>query len=97
MANVTTLWGSKGQATVDFDTGADKATVTVSETQVQTGSFISCVMAYDPTGTRDRDELEMDQFEVKAGNIVDGTSFDIICTCLSGIAHGTYYVNYILA
>lgn len=83
-----------GQATLDFSDGGEQATVTVADASVSATSRILAQMAYAPTGGRDLDELEMDAFDIKCGNIVASTSFDIIVTCLTGYAHGTFYVNY---
>lgn len=81
------------QATVDFSTGLQTVTTTVADLNISTNLFPMAAMAYVPTGSRDLDELEMDQFEVKVGNIVNNVSYDILTTCLSGDAHGTYFVN----
>lgn len=82
------------QQTVDFgSTGEVQAITTIADASILSTHEPMAAMAYKATGTRDLDELEMDQFEVKAGNIVDGVSYDIITTCLSGYAHGQYYVN----
>jgi hypothetical protein len=86
--------GVTGKATVDFGNGTDQASVTVATASALTASIIRAVMSYDPTGVRDRDELEMDNFEVKVGNIVNATSFDLFVSCLTGYAHGTYFVNW---
>lgn len=83
-----------GQATVDFGNGTDQATVTVTDASIGSSDLVIVTMSYDPTGSRDRDELDMDQFECKVGNIVAATSFDIIVTCLTGYAHGTFYVDW---
>jgi hypothetical protein len=84
-------------ATVNFgSTGAEQATVTVTDANVRTASMIIADMAYvAPPDSRDLDELEMDQFTCVAGNIVNATSFDILVTCLTGIASGQYTVNYV--
>jgi len=83
-----------GEATVDFGDGAETATVTVSTATVVTASVIVASMALKSSGGRDVDELDMDQFAVVAGNIVNGVSFDIQVTSLHGNAHGTYLVHY---
>jgi hypothetical protein len=85
-----------GQATVDFGSGADTATVTVSAPSVATTSILRVTVAYDPAGSRDRDELEMDCLVASAGNIVAGTGFDILVWSLQGPAHGQYLVNWIV-
>lgn len=83
-----------GQATVAFGDGAEQATVTVADATIATADRLIATMAYAPSGARDLDELEMDQFEVKPGNIVNGVGFDILVTCLTGYAEGDYLVNY---
>lgn len=83
------------EVTIDF--GATPATkkviTTVADTGVSSTSRIVASMAYKAAGSRSLDELEMDQFEVKAGNITAGVSYDLITTCLSGSAAGEYLVN----
>jgi len=85
-----------GRATVDFTTGFEQATVTVADAGVGASSKITASMAYvAPPDGRELDELEMDQFECKPGNVVAGATFDIIVTCLTGWGHGQYSVDYV--
>jgi hypothetical protein len=85
-----------GRATIDFSTGAEQATVTVADSGVGASSKIVAGMAYAaPPDGRDLDELELDQFEVKPGNLVVGASFDLLVTCLTGWAHGQFSVDYV--
>ncbi len=84
-----------GRATIDFGNGAQSATVSVSDLRVATNSRIMAAMAYAPTLNRDLDELEMDHFEVHAGNVTNGVGFEIVADCLTGYGHGTYFVDYI--
>jgi len=85
-----------GRATVDFSTGAEQATVTVADGGVSAGSKIVANMAYvAPPDGRELDELEMDQFDVKPGNLIAGASFDILVTCLTGWAYGQFSVDYV--
>jgi len=88
--------GTFGRATVDFTTGFEQATVTVADAGVGASSKITAHVAYvAPPDGRELDELEMDQFEVKPGNVVAGVSFDILVTCLTGWAHGQFSVDYV--
>jgi hypothetical protein len=91
-AGTTTM----GRATVDFSTGAEQATVTVADAGVGAGSNIVANMAYvAPPDGREIDELEMDQFDLKPGNLSAGVSFDILVTCLTGWAHGQFSIDYV--
>ena len=83
-----------GQSAVDFGSGSDTASLVVAAGTVLAGSRIYAIMSYDPVGARDRDELEMDSFEVKVGNIVAGVSFTLFVTCLTGYGEGQYYVHW---
>jgi hypothetical protein len=86
---------TKGQATVAFGSaGSEQATVTVADAAIGAASRIVCNMAYTAAPGRDLDELEMDQFELKPGNIAAGVSFDILATCLTGYGEGNYLVDY---
>lgn len=82
-----------GIATVDFgSSGKDQVTTTIA-TAAPITQYVVASMSYDPVG-RDQDELEMDMFEVKTGNI-SGTTFDLLVTSLAGYVHGQYLVNYL--
>jgi hypothetical protein len=86
---------TKGQATVSFGaTPTDQATVTVLDAAIGATSRIVACMAYTAAAGRDLDELTMDMFEVKPGNIVVGVSFDILVSCLTGYAEGDYLIDW---
>jgi hypothetical protein len=85
-----------GRATVDFTTGFESAVVTVADAGVGAGSNIIAGMVYAATPDgRDIDEVICETFEVKAGNLVVGVSFDILVTSLVGPAYGQFYVDYV--
>jgi len=87
--------GTYGRATVDFSTGAEQATVTVADAGTAAGSNVIAGMAYvAPPDGREIAEVEAEQFDVKAGNLVVGVSFDIIVTSIVGPAHGQFYVDF---
>jgi len=81
------------QVTVDFGTGAQEARITVTDAGIVGTSKITASLAYQAATGRDLDENDMDEFHVMAGNVVAGTSYDVVVRCITGTAHGEYAVN----
>lgn len=84
------------QTEVDFGTTPVAQTIfTISDTNVAANSKIIAQVAYDaPTG-KDLDEIEMDTLEIRCGNVVVGTSFDMLITSSDGsYLEGTFKINY---
>jgi hypothetical protein len=92
-ADSYTAGGVTAQITVNFGNGAESVQQFVADDGVATDSLIR-VQVIAPASPRELDEMEMEQFAVAAGNIVEGVGFDIIVTCLTGGGHGEYLVNY---
>jgi hypothetical protein len=88
-----------GQTTFDFRDGrsGDVVITIVSDIGVTSSSHIVASPSYQVTSGRDLDELELESFECKGGNITSGVSFDLITlnTGFGAGAEGFYLVNYL--
>lgn len=84
-----------GQATVDFGSGADSASVTVTDAGVGTSSKIQLTLRV--SSGREADELEVSPIQAFVSAISAGVSFVVSCVCLrdDDFADGTFLVDYV--
>lgn len=84
-----------GQATVDFGSGADSATVTVSDTGVLAGSKFT--LGLRASSGRDADEIEVSPIQAFVSAVTAGVSFVVSCFCIhpDDFADGTFLVDYV--
>jgi hypothetical protein len=89
-----------GTTTVDFGSGATQTNDTTKTVTITgQGSIVadSLVEAWiRPVVSADHsvDEHMIEALEVRAGNIVAGTGFDIVVHCILGKTHGVWNLNW---
>jgi hypothetical protein len=86
--------GPAGRVTVDFGSGAagEPIVTTVADGGVRSDSVIVCSISVP--ASRDADEGEFINIDVRATNIVPGVSFDIIAEDIDGGAEGPFTINF---
>ncbi len=88
-----------GVATVSFGvagTSGNEANVVVSgQSGIATNSFVEAWLNLTPTSDHSLDELRIENIQVKAGNIVAGTSFTIYAEITKGVTYGQYTINWV--
>ena len=83
-----------GSATIDFSTGNQIATVTVTgQTGILSGSTIQAFVMGDSTADHNAYEHSMVEMNLRAGNIVPGVGFDIVATSEWNL-HGQFTVRW---
>lgn len=84
------------QAEIDFGTVNDYiAKITIADTNIKINSRVVCSIAGEITIDHSIDEVVIAGIVVVAGNVINGTSFDIFAYCENGTT-GKYKVNYII-
>lgn len=94
-SGLTSLGVKIGQAIVDFGSGADSATVTVTDAGVLSGSRIT--LGLRVSSGRDSDELEVSPLQAVVSAINAGVSFVVSCFCIQpdDFADGTFLIDYV--
>jgi hypothetical protein len=85
---------SRGVVTIDLGSGiSEPTTFTVADGGVRADSGVTANLAPGPS--RETDELEFANIDIRIGTIVPGVSFELIVEDLDGgCADGTFNVHY---
>jgi hypothetical protein len=85
------------QTEIDFgNTPIQQSGFSIFNASVSSSSILIGGVAYSAPTSKDLDELEMDQLDLKFGEATAG-GFTIYATSLSGPVHGKFKINYSLA
>jgi hypothetical protein len=87
---------AQGTATIDFGGKATDATVTVTgQTGILAGSLVEAWVFPADTASNTADNHWVDDIEVVAGNVQEGTGFTIYAKCRTGFAHGEFSIGWV--
>jgi len=92
--------GAQGNTTIDFGaapgTGGSGVIKTITgQAGIVAGSAVEAWIRCEDSADHSKDEHFIENFRVRAGNIVAGTGFDIVPECLLGTTYGVFNVSWV--
>ena len=85
-----------GTATVDFGTGAYDTNLAVTgQAGITTSNLVEAWLSGTASSNNLADAGFVEQLQIYAGDIVNGTGFTIYAFCPSGRAFGQYVINWV--
>lgn len=88
--------GAQGTATIDFGSGKSDANVAITgQGAITTTNLVEAWMSGVATSNNLADAGFVDEIEVYAGDIVNGTGFTAYAMCRRGLAFGQYVLNWV--
>ena len=85
-----------GTATIDFGTGNNIATTTITgQGAIVSGSNVEAFLMGDTSADHTTYEHSMVPMRLVCGNIVGGTGFDIVATCVTMPLTGQWTVRWV--
>ena len=86
---------TQGTTTVNFGTGKTDVSVFVSDTSITASQLVEAWIFPSETASNTSDNHWVEDLQVVAGNIQNGSGFTIYAKCKTGLAHGIYNVGYV--
>jgi|TARA_R110000822_G_scaffold37220_1_gene104348 hypothetical protein len=86
--------GPKGTAVLDFGSGANSASVVVTDYGIKSTHQVTVELSSVDTAEHPVDDLLIDPIRVIAYNIVNGSGFTIYGQMDNAEAHGSYNINW---
>ena len=91
--------GAQNHTTIDFGaapgTGGQAVIKTVADASIQTTSDLEAWLRCEGSADHSADEHFCENIRIRAGNIVNTTSFDIIAECTLGTTFGVFNVSWV--
>ena len=88
--------GTQGTATVDFGSKAtDTSTTVTGQADILADSLAEAWVFPSATASNTADNHWVDDIEVVAGNVQEGTGFTIYAKCRTGFAHGVFTIGWV--
>lgn len=87
---------TQGTVTVDFGTGKyDTSVVVTGQSGITTANLVEAWLSGVATSNNLADAGFVEQIQVYAGDIVNGTGFTVYAFCPQGRAFGQYVCNFV--